>query len=186
MISSGLCFFLAIFYPFLDPVGYNNPTLLLDQLSGARSLTHREKRRTVKSPKFYFHDVGMVNHLAKRGTIQPGSELFGKAFENWIFHEISTYNRYSEQFLDLSYWRLSSGIEVDFILGKGDIAIEVKGKEKINSHDLKGLLHFKREYPNVKQLILVSLERNTRKTDSGILILPFDKFFNRLWDGEFK
>lgn len=39
------------------------------------------------SPKFYFTDAGIVNYLARRGEISPGSELFGKAFENWVFHE---------------------------------------------------------------------------------------------------
>ena len=33
----------------------------------------RPKRRIIQSPKFYFFDVGIVNHLAKRGDIQAGS-----------------------------------------------------------------------------------------------------------------
>ncbi|MDE0448792.1 MAG: DUF4143 domain-containing protein [Spirochaetaceae bacterium] len=47
----------------------------------------RPKRRVVAAPKFYFGDVGVVNFLARRGALQPGGELFGKAFENWVFHE---------------------------------------------------------------------------------------------------
>ena len=54
----------------------------------------RPKRRVVAAPKFYFGDVGVVNFLARRGALQPGGELFGKAFENWVFHELCCYNSY--------------------------------------------------------------------------------------------
>ena len=30
-----------------------------------------------------------MNRLAWRGALVPGSELCGKAFENWVFHELS-------------------------------------------------------------------------------------------------
>jgi len=57
-------------------------------------------------------------------------------------------------------------------LGNAEIAIEVKGKEKIASHDLKNLQQFKIDYPQVKHLIIVSLEKYKRRTENGILILP--------------
>ncbi|MBN1962789.1 MAG: DUF4143 domain-containing protein [Deltaproteobacteria bacterium] len=64
----------------------------------------RPKRRVVQAPKFYFKDVGVVNFCARRGTIESKSELFGKAFENWIYHEISTHSQYSQSFYPISYW----------------------------------------------------------------------------------
>ncbi len=158
--------------------------ILVDTLLGAflPAFTRRPKRRTIQAPKFYFRDVGVVNHLAKRGRVEPGSELFGKAFENWLFHELSTHSNYSELFYDLSYWRLSSGTEVDFILGEGEVAIEAKGKARINSSDLKGLIQFKKDFPEVKQRIIVCLEKRARKTESGILILPYAEFIEGLWE----
>ena len=72
----------------------------------------RPKRRVIGAPKFYFADVGVVNHLARRGELRAGSELFGKAFENWVFHELCAHNAYTEAYSALSYWRLASGIEV--------------------------------------------------------------------------
>lgn len=162
--------------------------ILADTLIGAflPAYTYRAKRRAIHAPKFYFRDVGMVNHLAKRGDIIVGSELFGKAFENWLFHELSLHRQYSEQFYDLSYWRLTTGVEVDFILGKAQIAIEAKAKEKISLNDLKNLRQFKREYPPVEQLIVVSLEKNTRRTKDGILILPYQEFIRKLWQDTWK
>jgi predicted AAA+ superfamily ATPase len=88
--------------------------------------TKRPKRRVIAAPKFYFSDVGVVNVLARRGAVARGSELFGKAFENWVLHEIAAHNSYSEAFAALSYWRLASGIEVDFIVNDMEVAIEAK------------------------------------------------------------
>lgn len=161
--------------------------ILVDTLMGAflPAFTLRPKRRTIQAPKFYFRDLGVVNHLARRGQIEAGSELFGKAFENWLFHELSVHLRYSELFYDLSYWRLSSGIEVDFIINDGETAIEAKGKSCVTTRDTKNLLHFKKDFPEVRQLIIVCLEKRPRLTREGILILPYKEFTQRLWQGEF-
>jgi predicted AAA+ superfamily ATPase len=148
------------------------------------SYKRRPKRRIVKAPKFYFSDVGIVNFLAKRKEIKPGSELFGKAFENWLFHELHAYNTYKERFADLSYWRLSGGIEVDFIINHIDCAIECKGSAKIHNQHLKGLRQLKSEYPNAKRLILVSPDEKNRKTDDGIEVLWYREFLSQLWSGK--
>jgi predicted AAA+ superfamily ATPase len=67
-----------------------------------------------------------VNRLARRGELHPGSELYGKAFENWVFHELTAFSNYRGCDSALSYWRLASGIEVDFVLGDMAVAIEAK------------------------------------------------------------
>ena len=90
------------------------------------SYTARPKRRVIQSPKFYFADVGVVNHLARRGELVPRSELFGKALENYVFHELTAYAAYHNRDLPIAYWRLASGIEVDFVVGDMVAAIEVK------------------------------------------------------------
>ena len=86
----------------------------------------RVQRPVITAPKFYFEDVGVVNRLARRGELSPGSELYGKAFENWVFHELSTFVSYRQFDGDLSYWRLAGGTEVDFVLGDMHMAIEAK------------------------------------------------------------
>ena len=161
-------------------------SILEDTLMGAflPAYRRRPKRRMINAPKFYFRDVGVVNHLSRRGIIQPGSELFGRAFENWIFNELSIHSYYTETFYDISYWRLTTGLEVDFILGNAAVALEVKAKEKITSNDLKGLQQFRLEYPDAKQRIVISLEKSARLLKDGILILPYAEFLQRLWSGE--
>jgi len=95
------------------------------------SFRKRPKRRVATSSKFYFSDVGVVNFLAKRGYMEYGSELFGKAFENWCFHELNAYNMYREKFAEFYYWRLAGGTEVDFIINNMEIAMEAKSAKKI-------------------------------------------------------
>jgi predicted AAA+ superfamily ATPase len=158
----------------------------VDTLMGAflPAFTLRPKRRTIQAPKFYFRDVGVVNHLARRGRIQPGAELFGKAFENWLFHELSVHSKYSELYYDLSYWRLSSGIEVDFILGPGTVAIEAKGKSRITTADIGGLVNFAKDFPLVKKRIVVCLEKKRRIMAEQVLVVPYGDFAESLWQGE--
>ncbi len=91
--------------------------ILSDTLLARMLLPYRKcpKRWLSLADKFYFHDVGVVNFLARRGSIEPGSELYGKAFESWVFHELCCYNSYCDRFAEFSFWRLSTGAEVDFI-----------------------------------------------------------------------
>jgi len=160
--------------------------ILQDTLLGSFLPAYRKrpKRRVNKSPKFYFNDIGIVNFLAKRHKIERGSELYGKAFENWVFHELKSHALYSELFYELSYWRLTTGIEVDFIVGDMNVAIEVKSSHKIKSAHLKGLRELKKDHPAVEQRIIVCLEENERLTDDGIRILPALKFCTLLWSDE--
>jgi predicted AAA+ superfamily ATPase len=143
----------------------------------------RPKRRLSIADKFYFHDVGIVNFLAKRGNPEPGSEAYGKAFENWIFHELCGYNQYEERFGQFSFWRLSTGVEVDFIVNDLECAIECKSSERVHDHHLKSLRELKKEHPKCGRRLLVSREPVSRQTNDGIEILSVNDFLAELWDG---
>jgi predicted AAA+ superfamily ATPase len=145
-------------------------TLILKILPSYRL---RPKRRIDLSSKAYFFDVGVVNHLNKRGYLRPGSELFGKAFENWVHHELRCYRNYFEPDLSLAFWRLSTGLEVDFIINQMEIAIEAKSTAKVTSDHLKGLREIKVEHPKIKRRIVVCLESKRRITEDGIEIVPY-------------
>jgi len=143
----------------------------------------RPKRRVVGAPKFYFADVGVAGYLAKRGRVAPGSELFGKALENYVFHELRAWNQYREAGAVLAFWRLGSGIEVDFVVNDMEAAIEVKAARKITSDHLKGLRHLRQDHPEVGQLLIVCLEEQAWRSDDGIDVLPVRDFLRRLWAG---
>jgi predicted AAA+ superfamily ATPase len=147
------------------------------------SYRKRPKRRVVSADKFYFSDVGVANFLARRGEVVPGSELYGKAFENWVLHELRCYDSYKERFAGFSYWRLSSGIEVDFIINDLECAIECKSSASVHDKHLKGLRELTKEHPTVKRRILLSQEPLPRRTADGIEILNIPSFLEELWEG---
>jgi predicted AAA+ superfamily ATPase len=144
----------------------------------------RPKRRLALAEKFYFHDVGVVNFLARRGAVQPGSELFGKAFENWVFHELCCYNAYRERFAQFSFWRLSTGVEVDFVVNDLECVIECKSSATVRPAHLKGLREIAKEHPGVQRRVAVSLEPESRLTPDGIDILGVADFLDSLWGGD--
>ncbi len=143
----------------------------------------RPKGREATSPKFYFSDVGVVHHLARRGEVLPRSEAFGKAFENWIFHEITAYVSYRAPRAKVCHWRLPSGREVDFLID-GRVAIEAKAREVITIDHLRGLHALRRAHPEVTRMVVVCTEAKPWRTDDGIDVLPASVFVKRLWTGE--
>jgi uncharacterized protein len=157
--------------------------ILVDTLLGRflPAWTRRPKRRTIQAPKFYFADVGVVNALARRGRLEPGSELFGRAFESWVHHELQAHCCYRRPGRELAFWRLASGIEVDFILGDMEAAVEAKASARVTSDHMKGLRALAADHPRVRRRIVVCLEPRARRTADGIEILPWHKFAAELW-----
>ena len=139
------------------------------------------KRKPISTSKFYFFDIGVANYLQSRKKLGPKSSEFGDAFETFIMQELVAYRSY--KLIDnLHYWRSKSNFEVDFVLDE-KIAIEVKAKEHISEHDLKGIRAFKEENL-MKNYIVVSLQKTETK-DGDIRILPWNIFLSELWSDSF-
>jgi predicted AAA+ superfamily ATPase len=177
---------------FARDVGVSGPTIrsyfeiLSDTLIGSflPAYVLRPKRKVIRSPKFYFFDVGVVNALAQRGAIRPRSELFGKAFEAWVHHELRTYLSYSGRIEGLSYWKIQQGPEVDFIVGHMRAAFEAKASDSIHADHTRGLRELIKDYPGVGARYVVCLEKHSRRTEDGIGILSVADFTSRLWSGK--
>ena len=170
--------------------GVSSPTIkeyfqiLEDTMTGRflQSFQKKPKRRVITAPKFYYFDVGIAGFLLKRGMIEKGSEAFGKAFEHLIYQEIFAHSHYSDKNYPVSYWRTASQIEVDFILGNHEVAVEVKSTNMVNPHHIKGLKSFAEEY-RVKKLLVISTDPYPRKI-GDVTILPWKLFLEQLWAGE--
>lgn len=147
------------------------------------SFQKRAKRRVIQAPRFYYFDVGLANFLLKRPLIAPKSELFGKAFEHFIYQELAAHSHYSGLNYPIAYWHTASDLEVDFILGDHELAIEVKGVDQVLGKHLKGIKAFKEEYA-VKKAIVVSLDTKPRQLDNDIIVLPWKHFLDQLWNGQ--
>jgi predicted AAA+ superfamily ATPase len=153
-------------------------TLVLYELPAWRKT---RKRKPLASSKYYFFDVGVVSWLQGR-RFRPGTPEFGEALETYLMHELTSYSDYVSQ-ESLSYWRSTTGFEVDFIIGD-HTAIEVKAKENIAPQDVKPLRALAEE-KQLKRYLCVSLEPRARKIE-GVAVLPISEFLNALWGGEYK
>lgn len=158
--------------------------ILEDTLIGRFLPSYRKKpkRRVIQAPKFFYFDVAIANHFLKRKSIEFGSESFGHAFEHFICHELYSHSMYTGLQYPISYWRTASQLEIDFVLGDNEVAIEVKGSQQINARHLKGLKSFAEEY-NVRKLILVSNDPFLRQM-GNITAMPWNLFLDKLWGGE--
>lgn len=152
-------------------------TLIVYELPAWRK---SKKRKPLASSKYYFFDVGIVSMLQGR-RFRPGTPEFGEAFETYLMHELTSYSHYISG-ETISYWRSTSGFEVDFIVGD-HTAVEVKAKENLSVHDLKPLQALAEE-KKLKRYLCVSLESRMRKI-GDVTVLPYKKFLEALWGGEF-
>jgi len=85
-----------------------------------------EKKRLIKSPKVYIRDTGLLHSLLRIDNINEllGHPIVGSSFETVVIENIIMHaNRW-----DFSFYRDSSGNEVDLVLEKGikKIVIEIK------------------------------------------------------------
>ena len=159
--------------------------ILKDTLLGnfIEPFKRRQNRQVIsRTAKFYLFDVGVAGAITKRQVAQERGVDFGKAFEHFILMELSAHNSYNEIDYEINFWRTKSGLEVDFILGGGEIAIEVKGSGSIENKDLRPLNAFIETYAPRKALVVCN-EKKERLVEK-IRIMPWRKFLYDLWDGK--
>lgn len=156
--------------------------ILEDTLIGYRlpAYTKVMQRRLVQAPRFYYFDIGIVNHLLHRKELVRGTVDYGHAFEHLVIQELVAWLHYTHSEEKMSYWRTYTGIEVDVIIGDARVAIEIKSSEEVQNRHLKNLKIFAEEHPH-SRLILVSLDVFTRQIGS-IECFYVKDFFHLLWD----
>ena len=141
-----------------------------------------KNRRMIITEKFYLFDVGVANYLSRRQPLL-GSPEFGKAFEHYILMELKAYQAYRNPDMPITFWRTSTGREVDFILGEKELAIEIKGSSRVHEGDIRSLQALIEDGP-IKKLCLVCLEKQPRNLADNIQVLPWQMFIEQLWNGE--
>ncbi len=158
--------------------------ILEDTLLGFRLMPWRRvvDRRLIETEKFYLFDVGVSNYLARRAP-KMGTPEFGKSFEHFILMELIAYQAYKNPELEITYWRTSTGHEVDFILNDMEVAIEVKTSRRIHETDIRALKTLQQEHV-VKKAVIVSFESEPKILNDNIVCLPWEIFLEQLWSGE--
>ena len=107
--------------------------ILVDTLLGTfvEPWKKRQERQVIgKASKFYLFDVGVAGALTGRRIREERGEAFGRALEHFVLMEILAHRSYRELDYGVHFWRTKSGLEVDFVLGDGEVALEVKGTSR--------------------------------------------------------
>ncbi len=158
--------------------------ILEDTLLGFRlpGYTKTRRRKAISRSKHYLFDIGVTNALCRRGEIIERTELFGNAFEHFIILEIRAYLSYTQNNNPMAYWRSTSKMEVDILIGD-EVAIEIKGTNLVSDKHLKGLRALQEEKIH-KRYIIVSTDSNLRTTEDRIEIFPWKDFLKNLWDSK--
>jgi len=159
--------------------------ILVDTLLGTlvEPFNKRQSRQVITAaPKFYLFDVGVAGTIIGRNVEREKGEQFGRAFEHFIFMELSAHRAYSAADYSINFWRTKSGMEVDFVLKGGEIAVEVKGTNNVDKTDLRGLNAFVEEF-SPRKAFLVCNESRMRLVGK-ITVIPWRIFLAELWSGK--
>ncbi len=158
--------------------------LLEETLIGYNLKPFKKKgsRKEVSTSKFYFFDTGVLNSFIKRKSLAIKTPEFGELFEHFIFQELKAFQLSTRADWELEFWRTHKQDEVDFILGKGEVIIEVKSTTKPKSEHFNGLKKFQNEFKCKRALLVCRCTE--KKTVDGIEIYPWELFLNELWNGD--
>ncbi len=158
--------------------------LLEDTMIGynLRPFKKKGSRKEISTSKFYFFDTGVLNSFVKRKTLSEKTIEFGDLFEHFIFLELKAYQLLNRADWELEFWRTQRKDEVDFILEKGEVIIEVKASVSFKSEYLQGLKKFKSEY-KCKRMILICQTSEKRVVDE-VEIYPWRNFLEELWNDQ--
>jgi predicted AAA+ superfamily ATPase len=132
----------------------------------------RAKRDVVAHPRFFLFDAGVYRALRPRGPLDLTEEIDGAALETFVLNELRAANAYRELGYELSTWRTSRGLEVDFVLygERGLHAIEVKRSAELRDRDFRGLAAFAEDFPPAKRWMLYG--GGQRRYEGGVSVLP--------------
>ena len=140
----------------------------------------RTGRQSISAaPKFYLFDVGVAGQVCGRTLSAAGGAEFGRAFEHFLLLEIIAARSYREMEYPVEFWRTKSGLEVDFVLDRGAVAVEAKAR--VRSGDLRPIRAFVEEFAP-RRAIVVTAEADRRRVQ-GIDIMPYHEFLGLLHAG---
>lgn len=144
----------------------------------------KQDRRLIETAKFFLFDAGVAISLHPEvRQVVEGTDIYGNAFEHFFIEEVRAYLAYRERDDPITFWRTTSGYEVDLVIGPMVVALEFKSAKKITTNHLKGLRALKEEH-KVRRAILVSQAETHRKTTDGIEMMHWKQFCEELWGNQ--
>jgi predicted AAA+ superfamily ATPase len=96
--------------------------------------------------------------------------------------EMLAHSSYHELDYEINFWRTKSGQEVDFVLRRGEVAVEVKGTTGVDKRALRPIKTFIERYRPKKAFVVCS--ESEERVHAGISITPWRLFLQRLWQDQ--
>ena len=98
-------------------------------------------KRSIKSPKLYFYDTGIVSFLTgitSEDLFEKGPML-GSIFENYVVSEILKKEKHVKANSELYYLRTNHGVEIDVIIDRKTTRelVEIKSSETLSPKMIK-------------------------------------------------
>ncbi len=135
------------------------------------------RKRTIKTPKLYFYDTGLVCHLLGiHDSAQLATHpLRGALFENWVFAEFVKAFRNRGSSGEFWFWRTHGGQEVDFLFEQDGVVtgVEVKAGMSVRPTMLHSLNNTLDQWPHGNKRKVVLYGGVDRMALSGCDIVPW-------------
>ena len=135
-------------------------------------------KRTIKAPKIYFTDTGLLSYLLKYPdwqSLSAGPQA-GAIFENYIVTEVLKMKYHRNLRYEPYFYRDSNRNEIDLVIDKGFSThlCEIKLAKTIGKKHYDTLRRLKEYFP-YPTMSLVSLYPEHIPLDEGIENIPFTK-----------
>ncbi len=139
-------------------------------------------KRLVKSPKLYFHDVGLACWLLGLRTPEQVARdpLFGSLFENFVVVEALKFRFNRGETAEMYFYRDATGNEVDLLLPSGRRlrAVEIKAGATVNPDYFRGLAGFSAQFPDALEGGSVVYGGETAQMRSDWPVIPWRQLQN--------
>jgi uncharacterized protein len=134
-------------------------------------------KRLIKSPKLYFHDVGLAAYLLgiENATQMHRDPLRGGLFENMVISDLLKKRFNAGLDSNLFFFRDSKGNEVDAVLRFGAqlIPVEIKSSSTFSRDFLKGLSFFETSAAGRVSKSYVVFNGKSKKQIGNTSLIPY-------------
>jgi uncharacterized protein len=144
-------------------------------------------KRTIKAPKSYLVDTGLLSWLQMLNMDKLLNEHVsekGHVVENFVVNELAKHMTWGTLRCTMYHFRSTSNVEVDIVLERMDgkiIGIEVKSNSHVSGKDIAGLLSLKEALPDNKwhRGIIFYAGDVAIPLAEGIVALPFSAMWSK-------
>lgn len=134
---------------------------------------------TIKHPKLYFFDVGVLNGILN--NFSTSLDRLGMLFEQLVYNQIRNSAFAADKKIEISFFRTRHGLEVDFVvaLGSRKIAIEVKAGH-VSSADCQPLMTLQSYDKSIQELYVIGLKETEKRKIKDVVICNINTFLQTM------